>query len=165
MYQASVPVFVQMLGALSGVLDKAEAHAAERKIEASVLLNYRIAPDMFPLARQVQVAADFAKDATARLAGAEFPKYENTEASFAELKARIARTLDFVQGFEPAQIDGSETREVTIAMGGNPAKFEGQPYLVKFVLPNFFFHCATAYNVLRHAGVPVGKRDFLGAFR
>jgi hypothetical protein len=165
MYQASVPVFVQMLNALSGILGKAESFATEHKVEASVLLNYRLSPDMFPLARQVQTAADFAKDATARLAGVEFPKFENTEASFAELKARIAKTLDYIGGFKPAQIDGSEEREVTLTLGGNPVVFKGQPYLMKFVLPNFFFHCTTAYGIARHCGVAVGKRDFLGAFR
>jgi len=162
MYQASVPVFLRTLAALSGILDKAAAHAAQRKIEPSVLLNTRLFPDMFPLLRQVQLTADFAKGASARLAGIDVPKFADTESTFDELKARIAKTVDFVKTLKPAQIEGSEAREITIPIGGQPQSFKGQPYLLHFALPNFFFHATTAYDILRHCGVDVGKRDFIG---
>ena len=162
MYQASVPVFLHTLAALSAILDKAAAHATQRKIEPSVLLSTRLFPDMFPLLRQVQLAADFAKGASARLAGIEVPKFADTETTFDELKARIAKTIDFVKSLNAAQIDGSESREVTIPIGGKPQSFKGQAYLLHFALPNFFFHATTAYDILRHCGVEVGKRDFLG---
>ncbi len=163
MYQASVPPFLQMLTSLTAVLDKAEAHAAERKIDPAVLLAYRLAPDMFPLIRQIRVAADFPKNCCARLAGVEVPSYADNETTFAELKARIARTVQFVQGFRPEAIDGSEEREIVLTVGGQPMTFKGQQYLVNFVLPNFYFHVTAAYAILRHCGVPLGKRDFLGA--
>jgi hypothetical protein len=163
MYQASVPAFLQMLNSLSAILDKAEAHAAERKIEPSVLLGWRLAPDMFALARQVQIATDHAKGCCARLAGVEVPKYPDDEATFADLRARIARTVDFVQGFEAGDIDGSEQRDITLTAGSRELRFKGQQYLVSFALPNFHFHVTTAYAILRHCGVPIGKRDFLGA--
>ena len=162
MYQASVPVFLRTLAALSGVLDKAAAHAVQRKIEASVLLNTRLFPDMFPLVRQVQLTADFAKGASARLAGIDVPKFADTESTFDELKARIAKTVDFLKTLTPAQIDGSENRDITIPLRGQPQSFKGQPYLLHFALPNFFFHVTTAYDILRHWGVEVGKRDFIG---
>lgn len=164
MYQASVPVFRQMLEALAAVLAKGETFAGERKIEPAVLLGWRLAPDMFSLTRQVQVACDMAKGAVARLGGADVPKWEDSEASFTELQMRVARTLAFVNSFTAAQIDGSETREITLMLGGKPATFKGQAYLLGFVLPNFYFHCTTAYDLLRAAGVPLGKRDFLGNF-
>jgi len=164
MYQASVPAFLQMLNSLSAILEKAEAHALSRKIEPSVLLNTRLTPDMFPLVRQVQLVTDFAKGAAGRLAGVELPKYDDTETSFAELKARIAKTADFLHSLKPAQIDGSETREITIPIGGQPYKFTGQNYLIKFALPNFYFHHTTAYAILRQCGVEIGKRDYLGQF-
>ena len=164
MYQASVPVFVRMLGNLSAILDKAAQHAAQRKIEPSVLLNTRLFPDMFPLLRQVQLTADFAKGTTARLAGAEVPKFPDTETTFEDLKARIARTVEFVKSFKPAQIDGSEAREITIPIGGQPHTFKGQGYLLHQAMPNFYFHATTTYAILRHCGVEVGKRDFLGPF-
>lgn len=164
MYQASVPVFLHTLAALSAVLDKAAAHAAQRKIEPAVLLNARLFPDMFPLVRQVQLTADFAKGASARLAGIEVPKYDDTEATFDELKARIARTVDFVKSLKPAQFEGSEERAITIPIGGKPQAFKGQPYFLHFAMPNFFFHAATAYDILRHCGVEIGKRDFIGPF-
>src|SRR5215470_1135305 len=132
MYRASVPVFQQMLPCLSAVLDKAAAYAAARKIEPAVLLNARLFPDMFPLTRQVQIAADFAKGSIARLAGEEPPKYEDNETSFDELKARLAKTLAFVNEFKPSQIDGSEEREITLVLGGNQRKFKGESYLVNF---------------------------------
>lgn len=163
MYQASAPAFLQMLSSISAILDKAEAHAAERRIDPAVLLGWRLAPDMFALARQVQIATDHAKGCCARLAGVEVPKYPDDEATFADLRARIARTIDFVQSFEPSDIDGSEERDITITAGGRELRFRGQQYLVSFVLPNFYFHVTTAYNILRHCGVPIGKRDFLGA--
>ena len=164
MYQASVPAFLQMLNSLSAILEKAEAHALSRKIEPSVMLNTRLTPDMFPLVRQVQLVTDFAKGAAGRLAGVELPKYDDTETSFAELKARIAKTADFLHSLKPAQIDGSETREITIPIGGQPYKFTGQNYLIKFALPNFYFHHTTAYAILRQCGVDIGKRDYLGQF-
>jgi hypothetical protein len=163
MYQASVPAFLQMLNSLSAILDKAQVHAAERKIEPSVLLGWRLAPDMFTLARQVQIATDHAKGCCARLAGVEVPKYPDDEATFADLRARIARTVDFVQGFEAGDIDGSEQRDITLTAGSRELRFKGQQYLVSFALPNFHFHVTTAYAILRHCGVPIGKRDFLGA--
>ncbi|MGF1625999.1 MAG: DUF1993 family protein [Alphaproteobacteria bacterium] len=163
MFQASVPVFQQMLAALSGNLEKAEANAAERKIDPMVLLAYRLAPDMFPLARQVQIATDHAKGCLSRLAGREPPRYPDEESSFGDLRARIARTLDHVAGFAPAEIDGSEAREVSLSIGGSQMSFTGQRYLVGFVLPNFYFHVTMAYAIMRHCGVPVGKRDFIGA--
>lgn len=163
MFHASVPAFIQQLQALSAVLDKAQAHAAAKKIDPAALINARLFPDMFTLARQVQIACDFAKGASARLAGVEVPVYEDVESSFDQLKARIAKTLDFVKTLKPSQIDGSETRDVTIKLGGKPVTFKGQLYLVSFVLPNFYFHAATAYDILRHNGVDLGKRDFIGA--
>jgi len=153
-----------MLASLSAILDKAAVHAAARKIEPSVLLNTRLTPDMFPLVRQVQLAADFAKGAAGRLAGVELPKFPDEETSFAELTARIAKTVDFIETLKPAQIDGSESREITIPIGGQPYKFSGQNYLIGFALPNFHFHHTTAYAILRQCGVEIGKRDYLGAF-
>ena len=164
LYQASVPVFVRILTNLSAILDKAVQHAAQRKIDPAVLLGTRLFPDMFPLLRQVQLTTDFAKGTAARLAGAEVPKFPDTEASFEDLKARIAKTIDFVKSFKPAQIDGSEEREITIPIGGQPHRFKGQAYLLYQAMPNFYFHAATAYDILRHCGVEVGKRDFLGPF-
>ena len=163
MYQASVPAFLQMLNSLSAILGKAEAFAAERKIDPAVLLGCRLAPDMFPLIRQVQIATDHAKGCCARLAGVEVPKFADDETTFADLRARIARTIEFVQGFEPGDIDGSEERDLTIMAGSRELRFKGQQYLVSFVLPNFYFHATTAYDILRHCRLPIGKRDFLGA--
>lgn len=164
MSQASIPLFVQLLTAASNVLDKAAAHAEAKKIDPSVLLNARIYPDMFPLVRQIQVATDQAKGCVARLADLEIPKYADTEASFDELKARIAKTIDFVKSVKPAQLDGTEDKDLTIPLGPQQRAFKGQAYLLNFVLPNFFFHVTTAYDILRHSGVEIGKRDFLGAF-
>jgi hypothetical protein len=162
MYQASVPVFTQALDALGNVLAKGEAHAAAKKIDLAVLLGARLAPDMFPLTRQLSIACDFAKGATARLAGIEVPAWPDEEKTFAEFKARVAKTSDYVRGFKPAQIDGSEEREITLKMRDATRTFKGQPYLLHFVLPNFFFHATTAYDILRHNGVELGKRDFMG---
>ena len=162
MYQASVPVFTRMLGNLAAILTKAGAHASARKIEPATLLGMRLFPDMFPLTRQVQLSADFAKNTTARLAGVEIPKFADEETSFPELQQRIAKTLDFLKGFRSAQIDGSETRDISLTIGGETIAFKGQDYLLNFALPNFYFHVTTAYDVLRHGGLDVGKRDFIG---
>ena len=163
MYQASVPVLVQHLNALMTVLDKADAFATGKKVDPTVLLNARLAPDMFPLSRQVQIACDFAKGLAARLATVDVPSYEDTETSIPELKARIKKTIDFISGLKPAQIDGSEGRSIEIKMAGKAVTFKGQPYLVNFAMPNFFFHLAMTYGILRHNGVDLGKRDFMGA--
>jgi len=162
MYQASVPVFQRTLNALSAILDKAVAHALRERIDAATLLTARLAPDMLPFTSQVQIATDHAKGVAARLAGREVPKYPDTEQTFDELKARIAKTLDFIGSVPAAEIDGSEEREIALTIGGNPRTFKGQPYLLHFALPNFYFHVTTAYDLLRHKGVPLGKRDFIG---
>jgi uncharacterized protein len=162
MYQASVPAFVQMLNNLSAMLDKAEAYSENRKIDPEVLLNYRLAPDMLPFIRQVQIAADLAKGAVARLAAVEVPKHDDTEKTFADLKGRLAKTAAFVQSVQPNDIDGSEDREINLTLGEHKMSFKGQPYLLHFVMPNFYFHCTTAYDILRHCGVELGKRDFIG---
>jgi len=162
MYQASVPAALQMLSSLSAIIDKAAAHAAARKIEPSVLLNARLYPDMFPLVRQIQLTADHAKGMAARLAGIEVPKFPDTETSFDELKARLAKTTDFVKSVKPAQIDGSENREIVIPVPNQPLTFTGQSYLTYFALPNLHFHATAAYAILRHCGVEVGKRDYIG---
>ena len=163
MHSASAPIFLRMLGNLSVWLDKAEAHAAARKFDSANYLGLRLAPDMLPFTRQIQIASDAAKGAMARLAGAELPKWDDNEASFADLRARIAKTADYVKSFTPAQIDGSEGREITIPMRtGDPLKFNGETFLKHFALPNFFFHLTTAYALLRQAGVEIGKGDFLG---
>jgi hypothetical protein len=163
MYQASAPRFANTLRNLSAILDKAQAHAEAKKIEPLVFTQSRLAPDMFPLSRQVQIACDSAKGAVARLAGVEIPKHEDTEQTFAELKARIARTVDFVLSLQATQIDGSEDKEVLIKLRGQDVKFTGMQYLLGYAYPNFYFHVTTAYNILRHNGVEIGKRDFLGA--
>ena len=163
MYQASVPPFVQILTALSGVLDKGQAYATAKKFDPAILLTARLSPNMFPLSRQVQIACDFAKGASARLAGAEVPSWPDQEKTFAELQERIRKTTDFVQTFKAAQIDGSEDRDVKVSIAGQPVTFKGQPYLIQFVLPNFYFHTTMAYAILRHNGVELGKRDFVGA--
>jgi hypothetical protein len=162
MYSASIPVLLRMLDNLSAILHKAEAYAAERKIEPSVLLNARLAPDMLPLVSQVQIASDNAKGCAARLAGLDIPSYPDTESSFAELQARIAKTRAFLGSVTAAQIDGSEGRPIILNFPGMELKFSGQEYLLNFVLPNFYFHVTTAYAILRHNGLDVGKMDFLG---
>jgi hypothetical protein len=163
MHRASVPVLARALRNLAAVLRKAEAHATERNLDPSVLLNYRLAPDMFPLTRQVQIASDTAKGCVARLAGVEVPSYPDDETTFAQLQARIERTTAFIESFEPAQIDGSEEKPVTLKMRTGDINFQGLPYLFEFVLPNVYFHCTAAYAILRHCGVNLGKKDFLGA--
>ena len=151
-----------MLKSLSANIDKAAAHAKAKGLEPADLTDARLAPDMLPFSRQVQIATDHAKGAAARLSGRENPKYEDTESTFEELKARIAKTIAFVSGVPAAEIDGSEEREVTLMIGGQPRTMRGQHYLFHSVLPNFFFHVTTAYDILRHKGVEIGKRDFLG---
>ncbi|MCC7048168.1 MAG: DUF1993 family protein [Alphaproteobacteria bacterium] len=163
MYQASVPVFLRMLGNLLAILDKAAKHADAKKIDPSVFVTARLAPDMFALARQVQIATDAAKGCAARLAGVEVPSYADTEASIPELQARIAKTIDFIKSIKPAQIDGSEDRTVTLKMRGKDVSFKGQPYMLNVAMPNFYFHVTTTYDILRHNGVEIGKTDFLGA--
>ncbi len=165
MYQASIPVFQQMLGGLSAVLAKAEAHASAKKIEPAALLQARLYPDMFALLRQVQVACDFAKGVSARLAGVDVPAFEDKEESFADLQARIAKTLAFISSLTAAQLEGSETRQI-VTQAGTPKEkiFTGQSYLLNYGLPHFFFHTSTAYAVLRHNGVEVGKKDYIGTY-
>ncbi len=162
MYQASIPVIVRFLERLSAILAKGEAHATAKKIDPSVFINARLAPDMFPLSRQVQIATDVTKGGVARLAGVEIPSYADTESSFAELQERIKKTIAFVQGIKAPQIDGSETRTISLKVGGRELSFDGLTYLLNFVMPNLFFHVTTAYDILRHNGVELGKGDFLG---
>jgi hypothetical protein len=162
MYQASAPRFANTLANLAGILDKAQAHAEARGLDPLVLTACRIFPDMFPLSRQVQIATDTAKGALARLAGVEVPRYEDTEQSIAELKARIAKTTAFLGGFRPEQIDGSEDKALTIKLGKSEVNWKGMQYLLGFALPNFYFHVTTAYCILRHNGVELGKRDYIG---
>lgn len=164
MYAASIPVFRRVLISLSAILAKAEIHIAEKKIDPNALLQARLFPDMFPFARQIQVAADFAKGASARLAGVEVPKYDDDEQSMADLTARIAKTLGFIDSLTPAQIDGSEERDIHTGSGPNAKQFKGQVYLLHYALPHFYFHATTAYAILRHNGVEVGKKDFIGSF-
>ena len=162
MYQASAPRFANTLRNLSAILDKAKTHAVEKKIDEQVLTAARLYPDMFALARQVQIACDTAKGAVARLAGAEIPKHEDTEKTFDELKERIAKTLAFIATVDAARIDGSEEKDVLLKLQGRDVSFKGMQYLLGFAWPNFYFHLATAYNILRHNGVEIGKRDFIG---
>lgn len=164
MYASSVPVFKHILGSLSAILDKAQAHATAKKIEPSALLQARLFPDMFTMRRQVLIAADFAKGACARLAGVDVPKYEDNEQSFEELQARIAKTIAFIDTLGAAQIDGSEERDITIQVGPETKHFKGQPYLLHYALPNFYFHVTTAYAILRHNGIELSKRDYVGPF-
>ncbi len=161
MYQASVPGLQRMLKALDAVLDKAAAYAEERKIDPAVLTAARLAPDMYPLSRQVQLLSDTAKGACARLAGLEVPSFADSETTFPELKQRIAKTLAFIATVRPDQIDGSEARDIILKAGAQELSFKGQDYLVFFVLPNFYFHVTAAYAILRHNGVPLGKLDYL----
>lgn len=163
MYAASIPVFKQMLGSLSAVLTKAEAHCVAKKIDPATLPNDRLAPDMLNLIKQVQIACDFGKSTPARLSGVEVPSWEDKEQTYADLQARIAKTLAYMETFKPADIDGSEAREIVIGAGTpRERRFAGQPYLLHYSLPNFFFHVTTAYAILRHNGVELGKKDFMG---
>ncbi|HXZ54301.1 MAG TPA: DUF1993 domain-containing protein [Burkholderiales bacterium] len=162
MYQASVPRFANILKNLSAILDKAQAHVEARKIDSAALTNFRLYPDMLPMKRQVQIACDTAKGAVARLAGAEVPKHDDTEETLAELKARIAKTIDLIQAFKPAQIDGSEDKNIHLKLGQREVDFKGMQYLLGHAIPNFYFHVTTAYDILRHNGVELGKRDYIG---
>lgn len=164
MYQASIPVFVHMLGNLSAILDKASAHAEAKKIDPSIYINARLAPDMYPLSRQIQIATDMAKGCAARLAGIDVASYEDNETTFPDLQARIAKTVAFVQSVSAEQINGSEERQVTLKLRGKDVSFSGQPYLLYFVLPNFYFHITAAYAILRHNGLDIGKMDFIGHY-
>ena len=163
MHSASAPIFVRMFGNLLVWLDKAQAHAEQRKFDPNNYLGLRLAPDMLPFARQVQIASDTAKACMARLAGVEAPKWDDNEASLDELRARVRKTLDYVNSVSAAQVDGSEGREITIPRrSGEPLVFNGETYLKHYALPNLYFHLTTAYALLRHAGVELGKGDYLG---
>ena len=165
MYTTSIPVFKQMLGGLADVLRKAEAHAEAKKIDPAVLLQLRLYPDMFNLLRQVQVASDFAKTVSARLAGVEPPKLEDKETTFAELQTRIATVLTFIGGLSEEKFADAATREI-VTQAGTPRekRFNGQSYLLNYGLPHFFFHVTTAYAILRHNGVELGKKDYIGSY-
>ena len=162
MYQASVPRFVNILNNLTGILDKAQAHVDAKKIDVSVLTTYRLFPDMLPMTTQVLIACDAAKGVVARLAGIEIPVYEDNEKTLAELKARIAKTVDFIQSVTPAQIDGTEDKDIVTKRGDKETHYKGMQFLLGHALPNFYFHVTTTYNILRHNGIEIGKRDFLG---
>ena len=162
MYDATIPTLKRVLTNLSAILKKGEAHADAKKIDQSIFLNARLAPDMYALTRQVQIATDMSKGAVARLAGVEIPKYEDNETTFADLQARIAKTVAFIDGIKPAQLEGSENRDIVISVRDTNLEFKGQAYLLNWVNPNVYFHIATAYNILRHNGVELGKLDFLG---
>lgn len=162
MYDASVPRFAAMLRSLDAILHKAQAYAVTKRIDPAVLLGARLFPDMLPLMKQVQIATDHAKGAVSRLAGVEVPRFEDTEQSFDELHDRIARTLSLVESFGPDRFADSEDRDIALRAGGQDYRFKGLPYLLGYALPNFYFHVVTAYNILRHNGVDIGKHDYLG---
>jgi hypothetical protein len=162
MYQASVPRFVNMLTNLSAILDKTQAHVDAKKLDGTVLTSFRLFPDMLPMAKQVQIACDTAKGLVARLAGAEIPVYEDNEKTLAELKARIAKTIAFIQTFTPAQIDGTEDKDIVVKRGDKETHYKGMQFLLGHATPNLYFHITTTYNILRHNGVEIGKRDYLG---
>lgn len=162
MYQASVPRLANILGNLSRILDKAQAHSEARKIEPAALIDFRLFPDMLSMCRQVQIASDTAKGVVARLAGAEIPAYEDNERTFEELKARIAKTIAFIQSFTPEQIDGTEDKDIITKRGDKETHYKGMQFLLGHAIPNVYFHVTTAYNILRHNGVEIGKRDYLG---
>jgi len=162
MYDVSIPIFTLSLTNLSAILDKAASHEQSKKVDPKVIPQARLIVDMLPLSAQIHIACDTAKGAAARLAGVEIPKHEDTEATLAELKARVAKTLDFIKTIKPEQLQGAETREIVLKFPQTTLKFTGINYLTNFVLPNFFFHVTTAYALLRKNGVDLGKRDFLG---
>ena len=162
MYQASVPRFANVLGNLSNILDKAQAHVDAKKLDANALLNFRLYPDMFPLSRQVQIACDTANGLVARLAGVEIPVHENNEASFADLKGRIAKTIAFMQSIPAEKIDGTEDKAIVTKRGDKETHYKGMQFLLGHAVPNVYFHITTAYAILRHNGVEIGKRDYLG---
>jgi hypothetical protein len=162
MYQALVPASIRILNNLAAILEKAAVHAEARKIDPAVLLGSRLAPDMLPLLKQIQIASDGAKGGAARLAGMEPPKYEDNEITFADCVARVRKTIAFLESLKPEQIDGSEERTISLPMRSGTRTFQGMTYLLTHVLPNFYFHVTTAYAILRHNGVELGKQDFLG---
>jgi hypothetical protein len=162
LYEVSIPVFTLSLNNLSAILDKALLHGEDKKVDPKVLPQIRLIADMLPLTAQIQIACDTAKGAAARLAGIEIPKYEDTEATLPELKARVAKTLEFIKSVKPAQFEGAETREIVLTFPQTTMKFTGLNYLTNFALPNFFFHLTMVYALLRKNGVVLGKRDFLG---
>jgi hypothetical protein len=161
-YQASATALARILTQLSAILDKAEAHCTAKKIAPEALLQFRLYPDMFPLMRQVQIATDMSKGCVARLAGADIPSYADTETSFADLKARLAKTIAFIESFKPEQIEGAEDRTILVKTGGQERSFKGSDYVLFFVLPNVHFHATTTYDILRHCGVELGKKDYTG---
>ena len=161
MYHASVPVFLQLLGGLKGVIEKAEVHATGKKWDENTILNERLYPDMFTLARQVRQASEHAFGA-GRAAGVEVPQLPAIDNSFAEMQSRLDKTIDFLKGLRPDQLDGKEDSQVTLTVGGQPRTFRAQVYLYHFAMPNFYFHATTAYDILRSIGVEIGKRDFMG---
>lgn len=165
MYSASIPVFRQILGSLLAILDKTEAHVEEKKLDPNALLQFRLFPDMLPFTRQIQIACDFAKGAGARLAGADVPAYEDTEKTFGELKLRIQRTLAFLDTLPRQAIEDSAQRAVTTGSGEKTKHWVGQEYLAHYALPHFYFHATTAYNILRHNGLEIGKKDFIGSWK
>ena len=163
MHAMTVGQFVPMLKNLGKILEKAEAYAAAKKVEGGVIEGLRLAPDMLSFARQIQLASDFAKNSVARLAGIEAPKYEDNEKTLEELKARVARTIDWLQGIQAAQLEGAENRHIVIPLRTRTLEMDGLPFLQKWALPNFYFHLTTAYALLRHVGVEIGKQDYLGS--
>ena len=162
MFQASVPRLINALNNLSHILDKAQAHIDAKKIDTSALIQFRLYPDMLNFTRQVQIASDTAKGVVARLAGVEIPAYEDNEQSIADLKARIAKTIAFIQGFKPEQIDGTEDKDIITKRGEKETHYKGMQFLLGPAIPNVYFHITTAYAILRHNGVEIGKRDYLG---
>ncbi|HOZ65586.1 MAG TPA: DUF1993 domain-containing protein [Burkholderiaceae bacterium] len=162
MYQASVPRFINILGNLANILDKAQAHVETKKIAEGTLPGYRLFPDMLPMTTQVQIACDAAKGVVARLAGIDIPVFEDNEKTLADLKARVAKTIAFIQTITPAQVDGTEEKDIVIKRGEKETHYKGMQFLLGHAVPNFYFHVTTTYNILRHNGVEIGKRDFLG---
>jgi hypothetical protein len=162
MYQASVPRFINALNNLSAILDKAQAHVDAKKLDEATLTSFRLFPDMLPMARQILIATDTAKGLAARLAGVDIPVYDDTEKTLGELKARIAKTVAYLQTFRPEQIDGTENKEIVIKRGDKETRYHGMQFLLGHAVPNVYFHITTAYNILRHNGVEIGKRDYLG---
>lgn len=162
MYQASVPRFVNILSNLSNILDKAQAHLDAKKLDDAVLTRFRLYPDMLPMGRQVQIACDTAKGLVSRLAGVEIPAYEDNETTLADLKARIAKTIAYVQSFTPEQIDGTEDKDIVVKRGDKETHYKGMQFLLGHAIPNIYFHVTTAYAILRHNGIEIGKRDYLG---
>jgi len=162
MYQATVPVFIRMLGNMGRIIDKAMAFAEAKRIDTAVLAGYRLAPDMLPFSSQIQIACDTAKGCGARLAGVEAPKYEDNEKTLPELKQRVQKTIDFLKTLQATQVDGSEGKQIVLKFPNSTFEFTGLNYVLGFAQPNFYFHCTTAYSILRHCGVEIGKMDYLG---